>query len=152
MRYHPVVFLLLLPLSACDRFYGVESRATLHGAVNITCVDAALHDLPEASHILYQRDQSHSTEILPKQREVQTIAHAWLYGEGQSNILEIIQTPDGWEYTNSRRRMGVSVPHEEMVRFLPLMRKVNQALQAHCGLPVGGLRGEAVGSTKPEEI
>jgi hypothetical protein len=152
MCYRLVPFLLLLSLGACDRLYGVESRATLHREVNVFCVNATLHDMPETGQILYQRNQYHSTEMLPKQREVQIITHHWLYGEGQGDILEIIQTTDGWEYTNSRRRMGVPVAHEEMRRFLPVMQKINRALQMRCGLPVGGLRGEAVGSTKSQEI
>jgi hypothetical protein len=48
--------------------------------------------------------------------------------------------------------MGVAVPHDEIVRFVPLMQKVNRTLQMHCGLPVAHLKAEALGETKWREL
>jgi hypothetical protein len=48
--------------------------------------------------------------------------------------------------------MGVAVPHDEMARFVPLMQKVNQAIQMRCGLPVAHLKAEPVGETKSQEL
>jgi hypothetical protein len=39
-----------------------------------------------------------------------------------------------------------------MARFQPLMLKVNRAIQSRCGLPVGNLKAEPVGETKPQEL
>jgi hypothetical protein len=146
-----VVFPALL-VAGCDRFYGVESRATLSGSVDVPCVNAALASVPDVGRVTYERSENRSTEILPKQRKVLTIAHDWLYGEGGADILEVIQGPDGWSFRNSRSRMGVAVPHDEMVRFVPLMQKVNQAIQMRCGLPVAHLKAEPVGETKSQEL
>jgi len=143
---------LALFLAGCDPFYGVESRATLTGPVDVDCVNAALTNLPEASTVTYQRDESRSTQIFPKQRKVLTVMHVWLYGEGSNDILQINQTPDGWDYSNSRTRMGVAVPHAEMARFEPLMVKANRAIQSRCGLPVGDLKAEPVGETRTQEL
>jgi hypothetical protein len=74
-------------------FYGVESRATFNGPVDVECANAALANVPEAGPETYQRREDRSTEILPKQRKVLTIAHDSLYGEGGVDILEIIQGP-----------------------------------------------------------
>jgi hypothetical protein len=150
LRVTSVVPALLL--AGCDPFYGVESRATLPGPVDVRCVNAALASLPDVGRVTYQRRENRSTEILPKQRKVVTVMHVWLYGEGGGDILQINQTPDGWDYRNARSRMGVAVPHEEMARFKPVMLKVNGAIQLRCGLPVGNLKAEPVGDTKPQEL
>ncbi|HEU4696537.1 MAG TPA: hypothetical protein VFR92_06205, partial [Sphingomicrobium sp.] len=134
-----IVFPVLL-LAGCDRFYGVESRVALPGPVDVRCVNVALKGVQGVGSVTYRRTENRSTEILPKQRKVLTIAHDWLYGEGGADILEIIQGPDGWSFRNSRSRMGVAVPHDEMVRFVPLMQRVNHAIQMRCGLPVANLK------------
>jgi hypothetical protein len=150
LRVTIVVAALLV--AGCDPFYGVESRAMLPGPVDVRCVNAALATVPHVGRVTYQRSENRSTEILPKQRKVVTVMHVWLYGEGGNDILQINQTPDGWDYRNARSRMGVAVPHNEMARFQPLMLKVNRAIQLRCGLPVGSLRAEPVGETKPREV
>ena len=141
-----------LLLAACDPFYGVASRTTLLDPVDIRCINAALLSVPDVGPVTYHRSENRSTEILPKQRKVVTVAHDWLYGEGNADILEIIQSPDGSSFRNSRSRMGVAVPHDEIVRFVPLMQKVNQAIQMRCGLPVAHLKAEPVGETEPQEL
>jgi hypothetical protein len=152
MRLRLTIVLPALLVAGCDPFYGVESRATLSGPVDVRCVNAALASVPDVGRVTYERSESRSTEILPKQRKVLTVAHDWLYGEGGADILEIIQSPDGWSLRNSRSRMGVAVPHDEMARFVPLMQKVNQAIELRCGLPVAHLKAEPVGETKPQEL
>jgi hypothetical protein len=141
-----------LLLVGCDPFYGVESRAELAGPGDVRCVNAALASVPDVGRVTYQRSEDRSTEIMPKQRQVVTVMHVWLYGEGGSDTLQINRTPDGWDYRNARSRMGVAVPHDEMARFQPLMLKVNRAIQSRCGLPVGNLKAEPVGETKPQEL
>lgn len=136
-----IVVLLALLVAGCDRFYGVESRTRLPGPVDVRCVNAALASIPEAGRVTYQRDKRDDG-----------VAHDWLYGENGTDIVELIQHPDGWYFSNSRRRMGAAVPHEQMVRFVPLMQAVNRAIQTRCGLPVAELRAEPVGETKPGEI
>jgi hypothetical protein len=152
MKFRVLSISAFLFLAGCDAFYGAESTATLTGPVDIGCVNAALASVPDAGPITYRRDEDRSTEILPKQRKVLTISHAWTYGEGGADILQIIQTPDGWEYRNARSRINVRVPHEEIERFLPLMRAVNGMIQSRCGLPVGDLTAEPVGATKRNEL
>jgi hypothetical protein len=147
-----VIIILGVLLAGCDPVYGVESRATFHHPIDIACVNAALTSVPEASPVTYQHREDRSTEILPKQRKVLMVAHDWFYGEGGADILEVIQGPDEWNYRNSRSRMGVAVPHDEMVRFVPLMQKVNRAIEARCGLTVGNLQATAVGETKLSDI
>ena len=141
-----------LLLAGCDAFYGAESRATLTGPVDIGCVNAALASVPGAGQTTYHREEDRSTELLPKHRKVLIVSHAWTYGEGGGDILQINQTPDGWEYRNARSRINVRVPREEIQRFLPLMRTVNRMLQSRCGLPVGSLSAEPVGATRQNEL
>jgi hypothetical protein len=152
MKQLVVIVCTGLLVAGCDSFYGVESRTTLHGQIDVACVNAALTSIPEAGSVRYQRTEEGSTEILPKPRNVTTVAHDWFYGDGGKDTLELIQHPDGWDFSNSRRSMGVPVPHEEMTGFVPLMQMVNRALQSRCGLPVGSLQAESVGETKPSEI
>jgi hypothetical protein len=152
MRLRLTIVLPVLLVAGCDRFYGVESRATLSGPIDVSCVNAALASVPDVGLVTYQRNEDRSTEILPKQRKVLTVAHDWLYGERGADILEIIQSPDGWSFRNSRSRMGVGVPHDEMVRFVPLMQTVNKAIQMRCGLPVANLKAEPVGETKWQQL
>jgi hypothetical protein len=147
-----IIVVPALLVAGCDPFYGVESRATFPGPVDIRCVNAALASVPHVGRVTYQHSENRSREILPKQRKVVTVMHVWLYGEGGNDILQINQTPDGWDYRNARSRMGVAVPHDEMARFQPLMLKVNRTIQSRCGLPVGTLRPEPVGETKPTEL
>lgn len=139
-------------LAGCDPFYGVESRTTLNGPVDVDCINAALASVPGVGPVTYQRREDHSTEILPRRREFLTIAHDWLYGVSGKDTLEIIQGPDGSDFSNSRRRMGVAVPHEEMVRFVSLMHEVNRAIETRCGLPVAKLNAVAIGETKASDI
>jgi hypothetical protein len=141
-----------LLLAACDAFYGAESTATFAGPVDIGCVNAALASVPGTGQTTYRRDEDRSTELLPKHRKVLIVSHAWTYGEGGADILQINQTPDSWEYRNARSRINVRVTHEEIERFLPLMRTVNGVVQARCGLPVANLPAEPVGATKQNEL
>ena len=152
MRRRFITMLPALLITGCDQLYGVESRATLPGPVDVPCVNAALASVPDVGRVTYDRSQSDSTEILPKQRKVLTVAHDWLYGEGGADILEFIQGPDGWSFRNSRVRMGVTVPHDEIVRFVPLMQKVNRTIELRCGLPVARLTAQPVGDTKSQEL
>ena len=140
------IFVAALLVSGCDPIYGVESRTTLSGPVDVRCVNAALAYVVGAGRVAYERSESRSTEIYPKQREVLTVIHVWSYGEG---ILQINQTPDGWDYRNARSRMGSAVTDEEIARFQPLMLAVNRAIQLDCGLPVGNLKAERLGGSKP---
>ncbi|GAA4013340.1 hypothetical protein GCM10022280_09480 [Sphingomonas swuensis] len=152
--YAPFIWLRLtttfavLLLVGCDRFYGVESRATLPAPVDVRCVNAALSGVEGVGSVQYWRTENRSTEILPRQRNSLIVAHAWLYGESGADVLEIMQGPDGWFFRNSRSRMGVAVPHDTMARFVPLMQKVNYALEMRCGLPVADLKAELVEMTK----
>jgi hypothetical protein len=143
MRMRLTVFVSALLLTACDRFYGVQSHATLSGPVDIGCVNAALRSVSDVGRVRYQRSEDRSTK---------TAMHVWVYGEGDSDVLQINQTPDGWDYRNARSRMGVAVPHDEMARFQPLMLEVNRAIQLRCGLPVANLKAEPVGETKRQEL
>ena len=142
---------LVLFLTGCDPFYGVESDTKLAGPVDVRCVNAALASIPEAGRVTYRRNEVPSTEIFPKRRKAH-IMYVWLYGERGWDALQIYQTPDRWYYRNARSRVGVAVPHEEMARFVPLMQKVNRVIQTRCGLPVADLRAEPVGETKPGEV
>jgi len=149
LRLTIVVAALLV--SGCDPIYGVESRATLSGPVDVRCVNAALASVAVAGRVAYQRSENRSTEIFPRQREVVTVMHVWSYGEDGNVILQINQTPDGWDYRNARSRMGATVPDDEIARFQPLMLAVNRAIQSRCGLPVGNLKVERLGGNKPQE-
>ena len=140
MTLRRLIVLASLLLAGCDRSYGVQSRATFTDPVNVTCVGSALASVPGVGTVTYRRNEDPSTEIYPKQRKVLTVIHLWLYGERGTSALQINQTPDGWEFTNSRLRMGSPVPQHEIDRFVPLMRLVNSAIANQCRLPVGDLR------------
>jgi len=152
MQVRPTIVFSVLLIAGCDAFYGVESRTTLSGPVDVRCINGALASVPDTGAVTYQRSENGPTEIMPKQRKVLTVSHHWLYGEGGADILEIIQGPDGWSFRNSRSRMGVAVPHAEMARFVPLMQQVNEAIEMQCGLPVARLKAEPVGETKSQEL
>jgi hypothetical protein len=152
MSPRPISLIIALVLAGCDPFYGVESGTPLAGPVDVKCVNAAVVGVLDAGPVTYQRDENRSTEILPKQRQVLTVMHVWRYGERGSDVIQINETPDGWTFRNARSRMGVAVPHEEMTRFVPLMQKVNRAIQTRCGLPVANLGAQPVGDTKAREL
>jgi len=44
------------------------------------------------------------------------------------------------------------VPREEIAHFVPLMQKINRAIQSRCGLPVANLGVRPVGGTKAREL
>lgn len=131
-------------LSGCDRMYGVQSHTSLRGPVSIGCIKAALESTPEAGRVTYEHAQHDSVELAPKQRNVRTITHVWLYGEARSFVLQINQNPDGWDYTNTYSRIGTAIPEAEIGQFIPVMRKVNQAIQDKCGIWVAGLEPEPI--------
>lgn len=110
--------------------------------VDVGCVGSALASVPGVGAITYHSDENRWTEILPKQRKVMTVIHLWLYGERGTSALQINQTPDGWEFTNARLRMGSPVPADEIAHFVPLMRLVNSTIAQKCRLPVGDLQTE----------
>lgn len=140
---------IFLLLSGCDRFYGVETRASLNRAANVDCVQATLSGIPDAGRVAYRRSEARATEILPKQREILTVMHVWTYGEESARlILQINDAPDGWNYRNGRSRMNVVVPDEEIALAMPLMQLVNRTIEERCGLPVGNLQAEPVGETR----
>src|SRR5450755_2326385 len=98
MRLRIVSTGLVFFLAGCDPFYGVDSHAALAGPVDVRCVHAALASIAEAGRVTYERSESRSIEIMPTKRSVLTVMHVWTYGEGGKDILQINQTPDGWEY------------------------------------------------------
>ncbi|AOR80854.1 hypothetical protein [Novosphingobium resinovorum] len=144
MRIGTFAIGVMVFLSGCDRLYGVQSRASLGGPVDISCINAAIHSVPDAARITYKTDWLDSVEILPKHRSVHTITHVWLYGEAQSSVLQIDQTPDGWDFVNSHSRIGEAIPQTEIDHFIPTMKKVNRAIQMRCGLQVADLPAEHI--------
>ncbi|OQW78570.1 MAG: hypothetical protein BVN32_06310 [Proteobacteria bacterium ST_bin14] len=135
---------VLLLLAGCDTLRGVAIRTSLSEPVDVSCVTATLSAIPEAGEVVYEQNVSRSTEILPKQRKIVTTMHVWRYGEGRRANLWIIESVRGRKFENSRLQLGRAVPLEEVARFIPLMREVNRAIQAQCGVPVADLEAEAV--------
>ncbi|WP_157222638.1 hypothetical protein [Novosphingobium sp. AP12] len=135
---------IIFSLSGCDRMYGVQSRTSLRDPVSIGCVKTALKTIPEAGKVTYEHEQHNYVELSPKQRNVRTTSHVWLYGEEQNSVLQINQNPDGWDYTNTHSSIGRAIPESEIRQFIPVMRKVNQAIQDECGLRVADLQLERI--------
>ena len=152
MSFRPWVAGIFLLLSGCDPFYGVESRTTLSGPVDVSCINSALTSVPEALTPRYERHVQQAWELAPPWHKVITVLHFWYYGENGSARLEVDHSPYGWEFSNTRENMGRPVSREEMDRFIPLMEKVNAVIQDQCGLPVANLRPKPVGETKPQDL
>ena len=140
MPRNRTIALMLILLGGCDRLYGVQARTTFTKSVDVHCVGVAVESVPNVGNVEYHRSESRAIELLPKQREVRTISHVWLYGEGGKSILQLNNTPDGWDFTNARTRMGSPIPRSELARFEPLMRSVNSAVAERCRLPLANIK------------
>lgn len=140
MPRNRTIALVLIFLAGCDRLYGVQTRTSFTKSVDVYCVGASLESVPNVGNVEYHRSESRATELLPKQREVRTISHVWLYGEGGKSVLQLNNTPDGWDFTNARLRMGGPIPRSELARFEPLMRSVNSTVAKRCKLPVTNIK------------
>jgi hypothetical protein len=134
---------LLLLLGGCDPGQGVVSGTTLSSPVDVGCVGTAIASVPEAGRVTYHSDESRSTDdgSDPRRREIE---HVWLYATDNQLILRMIETPDGWEFTNSHGRVRSRGAKQEIARFARLLQTVNGAIQERCGLPVGNLETETI--------
>lgn len=117
--------MLALALTACDTVYGVATEANLAYPVDIGCIDRTMRSIPDIGVVKHisSRNPNISQEI-------------WEYGIGQSGSVRIIYNEAYIDYSNGRLRMAEPFSKSDLDSFIPLMDRVNAALEQSCGLPL----------------
>jgi hypothetical protein len=122
--------------SACDPISGVQTNAELATAVDLQCVDKTVRTLPGVGVVVRSTDRSESFQVMPYRGKVTTISEAWHYGGDLGGTVQIVREGKVTTYFNGKLKMGPPFPKAELDAFVPLMKRVNRALERECGLPL----------------
>lgn len=127
---------LACSLTACDPISGVSTDAKLTRPVDLVCIDGALRTVAGAGTVEHRTDVSKSFQILPYRGQVVTVSDAWDYGGDRGGILHLTNDGQAITYSNGRMKMGNPLPKADLDAFVPLMDRVNIAIESKCGLPI----------------
>lgn len=76
--------------------------------------------------------------MTPYRGKVTTVSDLWQYGPDSTASVQILDDGKKRTYFNGMIKMGEPWPVASLDRFLPLMSRVNYALELQCGLQIIG--------------
>jgi len=136
MKLTRAVLALCILVAGCDRISGVSTEADLMSEVNYRCVDRAIRSVSGVGEVTRHEDEDKSFQIMPYRGEVIYNRHLWQYGPDQTAALQVTDDGQKRSYTNGMMKMGEPWPASRLDAFIPLMKRVNAAVEYDCGLPV----------------
>jgi hypothetical protein len=135
LRLSSWLLLSAVLLAACEPAHGAETFLALSRIPNIACIDGALRATPGVISVSYGVDKSQSEDILPHHAIVNAENYHWQYNRPVGAILQVTQ-----EGTNISIQNGLvtwfSQPPSTMDTLIPLMQRINMAIERRCGIPI----------------
>jgi len=136
MYYRLPLVLVALSAAGCDRISGLRTDAELQAPANIECINRSIRRIPGVDKVSYRDDRSESFQIMPSRGKIMTVSYQWSYGPAEHAAVQILDDGLQRTYFNGMQKMGEPYPPGELDRFLPLMVRVNTALERDCDLPI----------------
>lgn len=133
-RIVPSLLPALLLLGCGDTLYSIASRGTLPAVLDVRCIAEGLAGDPDGANARLIRPDRTVPPIGPKAGDPGS--YTWVYGEGSHSYITIERQPVGWTFLNERFYLGDHPEAFGMFRFEPVMKRVNAALAARCGLRI----------------
>lgn len=127
---------IALLVAACDPISGVRTRANLTEKANLPCVDHTIRKIDGVGQVVHRVDRNESYQILPHRGKIISVINQWRYGPNQNAALQIADDGKERSYYNGMEKMGEPWPAAQLDAFMPLMKKVNEAIEENCGLPL----------------
>jgi len=136
VNFTRAILVLCILLAGCDRISGVSTDAALTTMVDYECVDQAIRSVNGVAEVVRHEDQDKSFQISPYRGEVISKRYLWLYGPDQTAALQLTDDGQKRSYTNGMKKLGEPWPASRLEAFIPLMNRVNAAVEHDCGLPI----------------
>jgi TonB family protein len=136
MKHRLPLMLLALSATGCDRISGLRTDAELEAPADIECINRSIRRIPGVDEVSYQDERHESFGITPYRGKIITVSHHWSYGLGEQATVQVLDDGLRRSYFNGMQKMGEPYPPGDLDRFLPLMARVNAALEKDCGLPI----------------
>ena len=136
VRNYVLIAIVLLGTSACDRISGVRTDAKLTEKADVQCIDRTLRGVEGVGEVIHHTDRNESYGILPHRGKIVSIIDQWTYGANQNAAVEVADDGVDRYYFNGMQKMGEPWPAAQLDAFVPLMRRVNDAIEKRCGIPL----------------
>lgn len=137
MKKSVFIAIVVLGTSACDRISGVRTEAKLTKAADVRCIDRTLRGVEGVGEVVHHTDRNESYGILPHRGKIVSIINQWAYGANQHAAVQVADDGVERSYFNGMQKMGEPWSAAQLNAFVPLMRRVNDAIEKECGLPLG---------------
>ncbi len=125
----------LLSLSGCDFMYGVNRIAPVAVPTSWQCISSTIESIPEITDVRYSEEQG-SQPITWSGVQRPTVVRRYRYRTASlDNELYFTERFDGSvEYHHGRLYMNHKPSQAEFDKFIPLIHRVELALQGSCGI------------------
>jgi hypothetical protein len=126
-----ILFVLAL-VAGCNPRYGVWRTAPLLGpGPPLGCIDRVLSSIPDITFIRYYRDERARADLAAPDT-----VHVFLYsGPDARGAVQVVVSPDGgMRLVQSFSGSGRKPPVEQIDRARPMMKRIEQELEARCPL------------------
>jgi hypothetical protein len=128
--------LVAASVGGCDPIRGVQTNIDLKTPLDLGCVDQTIRKTSGVGEVSHQVDQTEGTQILPYRGKVITVMEAWQYGGDKGGTVQISNDGKKIVFFNGRLKIGNPFPKADLDAYVPLMNRVNAALERECGLPL----------------
>ncbi len=123
-----------LILAGCDDLYGVSRSADLTAPVETACVRHAVETTPGIVSVDYRESHSGKGLFHPT-----PWTYAYVYrGQPGSNVLGVLDITKDYDgrthILNTLWQLNAKPPQDEVDATRPVMRRIEAALAAQCGL------------------
>jgi hypothetical protein len=134
-RFGIVVLLSVLCLVGCDVIRGVSRRASLPSLPPSSCVIRSLESVQGVTNVSY-KPQTGGTPITWTGTKPSDMVHYYFYDfQGLSGNLYFLKDYKGRvEFSQGYITVNKPVPQAEIDILRPVMRQLEQRLEAECGL------------------
>ena len=131
-----LTFALIVSLSGCDVLYGVRRSAPIHSDPTPECVERVLRSTPEIASVEHKQETG-GRPLTWTGIKSPTVVENFLY-QGPNNVQGVLQYTKDYDgrmaFWQSNIEMNRVPPQEVITATRPVMRKVELALEAQCGL------------------
>jgi len=128
--------MLFLCTSACDVLYGVGRSATIYNDPSPQCVERVLHSMPEIATVRHEQVLG-GRPLTGSGLHERDVIQNFFY-QGPDHIIGVLQYNKDYRgrmsLSQSNLEMNRVPPQEDITATRPVMKHIEIALEAQCGL------------------
>jgi hypothetical protein len=134
-RGHILALGALGVLWGCDSMYGVSRRATIPSPPPLACVETVIRRAPGVEDVQYSRTEG-NRPLTWTGVEPATDVHTFAYRDGQvRGFLQVTVEYDGkTTFSQNLTDINRKPPQEQIDASRPVMRWIEERLEAECGM------------------